>query len=608
VESPQTLVQASRGKRDEPADPSPRRRITRAGGEARADADELVLGRYRLLEQLGSGGFGVVWRAHDELLCREVAVKCVHLGPAIDSERATREALAAARLAHPAIVALYEACTEDDAFYLISELVDGDTLAQLIAADELEDEEVLEIGIAIASALEHAHARGVIHRDIKPQNVLVPHPREDGAPAPQAFAAAAKLTDFGGASLVGEDALTRTGDVLGTLAYMAPEQSEGREVTQQADLYSLALVIYEALSGENPVRGATPAATVRRIGRPLPPLARSRRDLPSELMRAIDSALAVAPKDRGTLERLRHAFEDALEQGLRQSRWRRAPTRVQSPPSARPAGHLLPPDALVAGARVRGLPAAEPRRQSTREHETAERALAERPAPLSRRGLRLPRGVWLAAGAIVACWQAFAGRPGVALLALVAIAPVALLPGEREDPRVGAGWLACALAPALGVVGLAGAFPAIAGQASRWRERATLGALGYWWTALAGPLLGRQLWLRVPAATPARAVWEGSLGSAAAHAVAPALTLGVLLGALLWAVAAALLPWIVRGRNAVRDAVAVTMWSAALAAAAPELAAGLSAHAAHETPRGAVLGALVGAVLALVTRALRGPV
>jgi hypothetical protein len=589
-------------------DPSPRRRITRPRGGARADPDELVLGRYRLLQQLGSGGFGVVWRAHDELLCREVAVKRVHLGPAIDSDRATREALASARLAHPAIVALYEACAEEGAFYLISELVDGDTLARLIAADELEDEEVLEIGIALASALEHAHARGVIHRDIKPQNVLVPHPREDGAPAPQAFAAAAKLTDFGGASLVGEDALTRTGDVLGTLAYMAPEQSEGREVTHQADLYSLALVIYEALSGENPVRGATPAATVRRIGRTLPPLARPRRDLPPELTRAIDTALAVAPKDRGTLERLRLAFEDALEQGLRQSRWRRAGRRLQPRLAARPAGHAPPaPEAPPAAIRPRTL-RDEPRRASGHEHATAERALMERPASVARRGLRLPRGVWLATGAIVACWQAFAGRPGVALLALVALAPVALLPGEGEDPRVGAGWLACALAPALGVVGLAGAFPAIAGQSTRWRERATLGALGYWWLTLAGPLLGRELWLPAPAGTPARAVWEGSLGSAAAHAVAPALTLGVLLGALLWAVGATLLPWIVRGRNAVRDAVAVTMWAAALAAAMPELAAGLSAHAAHPTPRGAVLGALLGAVLALVTRALRGPV
>ena len=223
---------------------------------------------------------------------------------------------------------------------------------------------MLEIGIALSSALEHAHARGVIHRDIKPQNVLVPHPLEDGAPAPQAFAAAAKLTDFGGASLVGEDALTRTGDVLGTLAYMAPEQSEGREVTHQADLYSLALVIYEALSGENPVRGATPAATVRRIGRALPPLARSRRELPPELTRAIDTALAVAPKDRGTLERLRLAFEDALEQGLRQSRWRRAGRRLQPQSSARSGGHT---------------PAPKPRRRHTPAHAAGRAAPSVQP-------------------------------------------------------------------------------------------------------------------------------------------------------------------------------------------------------------------------------------
>ena len=123
--------------------------------------DDLVLGRYRLLECLGAGGFGVVWRAHDELLHREVAVKRVALAPDGDSERASREALASARLAHPAIVALYEACAVQDAFYLISELVHGRTLAELIAQRSLSDEEVLEIGVALACALTHAHcARG----------------------------------------------------------------------------------------------------------------------------------------------------------------------------------------------------------------------------------------------------------------------------------------------------------------------------------------------------------------------------------------------------------------------------------------------------------------
>jgi serine/threonine protein kinase len=188
-----------------------------------------VLGRYRLLERLGAGGFGEVWRARDELLHREVAVKRIALPPGSDRERAIREALAAARLSHPAIVALYEACEQDDAFYLISELVHGETLARLIAAGELSDDEILAIGVAVACALEHAHGCGVIHRDVKPQNVLVPR-------APLQPAGAAKLTDFGGALFAGEDSLTRTGDVFGTLAYMAPEQCEGRAVDEAADL------------------------------------------------------------------------------------------------------------------------------------------------------------------------------------------------------------------------------------------------------------------------------------------------------------------------------------------------------------------------------------
>jgi hypothetical protein len=574
VDSPETLVQAS--PRQPRAAPQPaRRRI--AGARDAPAPDELVLGRYRLLEQLGSGGFGVVWRAHDELLHREVAVKRIWLdvgGGPIDSERASREALATARLAHPAIVALYEACAKDGAFYLISELVDGDTLARLIAEEALADEEILEIGSALTSALAHAHARGVIHRDLKPQNVLVPHPPDD-AHTPQTLLAAAKLTDFGGASLVGEDALTRTGDVLGTLAYMAPEQSEGREVGVEADLYSLALVLYEALSGVNPVRGATPAATVRRIGRPLPPLARARRDLPGELTRSLDRALAPAPGERGTLEELRDALEQALERGLSRSRW--SARRPISP-------------------RAEAAPEPEP--------EVAE---PEAPPP-ARRALRLPRTIWLACAGAIVCWQAFAGRPGLALLLLVAVAPLALLPVERGDSRLGAGWLASALAPVLGVAGLAGVFPAIAGQASRWRDRAGLGVLGYWWLALAGPLLNRDLWLRASAATPPRAAWEGSLSLAATHVIAPRLALGVLLGALLWGVAAVVLPWIVRGSSAVRDVVAVTVWSAALAAAAPELDAGLSAHAAHLSPRGAMLGAVLGALVAVAARALRGPV
>jgi hypothetical protein len=562
------------------------------GSTAPPGVNDLVLDRYRLLECLGAGGFGVVWRAHDEMLHREVAVKRVPLAPDEDGERVSREALATARLAHPAIVALYEACAVEDAFYLISELVEGETLARLIASRALSDEEVLEIGVALACALSHAHARGVIHRDIKPQNVLVPEEHDERAPTHEGLLGAAKLTDFGGASLAGEGALTRTGDVMGTLAYMAPEQSEGREVAEEADLYSLALVIYEALSGVNPVRGATPAATARRIGRALTPLERRRGDLPHELTRALDKALAPSPRERGTVDSLRLAMEDALELGLRPSRRR---LFQRSPPPGRagwaseeiPLPAPAPAPAYAVGAGSTGAPC-----------EVLNESSLRRPARLA-----LPRGVWLACALVAVVWQAITAGPGVALLVLAGVAPLVLLPR-----RAGLGWLTATLAPVLGLVGLAGAFPAIAGQAASWRKRAGLAALGYWWLTLSEALLARHLWLGQPTGTPSRAVWEASFSSAAVHVLSPMLSVGVLLGAALWAFASMILPWIARGRRAALDVVAITVWSAALVSAAPLLDGGLSSHVLQPGPRGATLGAVLGGVFAVTARALRGPV
>jgi serine/threonine protein kinase len=592
VESPRTLVHKQPSRESSEQTEGARRRIARSGPPAApsgaASAEKLVLGRYRLLERLGRGGFGEVWSAHDELLHRDVAVKRVWLGPDGDSERASREALAAARLSHPAIVALYEACAVAEAFYLISELVDGETLARLIVEGTLADEELLEIGLALADALAHAHERGVIHRDIKPQNVLVPH-RRGG------MGCAAKLTDFGGASLVGEDALTRTGDVLGTLAYMAPEQSEGREVGEEADLYALALVLYEALCGVNPVRGATPAATARRIGRRLEPLQRRRGDLPRALTTALDGALSPAPQERGTLEELRLALEETLERGLTRSRWRRSDPRRGEALAAQPT---MPGRRAPLNAHEAPRPAAEPP-AAVDERTTPDAPPKASQAPV----LFVPRIVWIACALALGAWQAMSGRPGVALLVLAAALPLAVLPR-----RAGVPWLAGALAPVLGLAGLAGAFPAIAGQARHWRERAALGALGYWWLSLAEPLLARRLWLGTPSGTPARAIWEGSLATTATHVVGPLLSVGVLLGAMLWGAASLILPWIVRGRNAAFDVVAVVAWSAGIAASAPALDAGLAAHVAHPSPRGAVLGAVLGGVIAVAGRALRGPV
>jgi len=575
------------------------RRVTERDG---AVEETLVLGRYRLLERLGAGGFGVVWRAHDQLLHREVAVKRISLGAGgdpIDSERASREALAGARLAHPAIVVLHEACAAEDAFYLISELIHGDTLAQLIAADVLTDEELLEIGLALAEALAHAHARGVIHRDVKPQNVLVPHePDERGG--------VAKLADFGGARLTGEDALTRTGDVLGTLAYMAPEQSEGHEAGEPADLYALALVLYEGLSGVNPVRGSTPAATARRIGSRLEPLERRRVDLPRSLTRAIDLALLPEPAQRGELEDLHLALEEALVRGLKRPR---RGARCRGLPAAPLRGATSHPDA---GLRGDGELDHEPARRSAHPQSVVQLPPAwadrdpmqeeESPSTPSRR-LALPRTVWLGCALAAIGWLLATDRPGAALLLLAAAAPLVLLPR-----RSGLGWLTAALAPALGAVGLAGAFPALAGQRARLVERAALAALGYWWLILAEPLLEERLWLGVHAGTPARAVWEGSLSSAATHVVGPSLGLGVLYGAAVWALAAVLLPWVVRGRSAVLDVVAASAWSVALLLACAPHYAGYTVFVVSATPRGAVIGSILGGALAVAARALRGPV
>jgi serine/threonine protein kinase len=210
------------------------------GEGPRATSERMVLGRYRIERKLGAGGFGVVWLAFDEKLEREVAVKVIQAdGEDPVTQRAAREARAAARLNHPGIVSLYELGEDDEAVYLVSELVPGRTLAELVRAGAVSDRDVARIGVALCDALAHAHDRKVVHRDVKPQNVIV-------VTEPAAGAGFAKLADFGVAQLASGDVLTRTGDVVGTLAYMSPEQAEGARVTAAADVYSLALTLFEA--------------------------------------------------------------------------------------------------------------------------------------------------------------------------------------------------------------------------------------------------------------------------------------------------------------------------------------------------------------------------
>jgi len=264
----------------------------------------LVLNRFLIERRIGSGGFGTVYEAWDGRLERPVAVKAIAASGTRGSHRVLREAQAAARLNHPGIVTLYEMGEQDGNALLVTELVEGSTLAELNREDALSDREIGEIGADLCEALDHAHDRAVVHRDVKPQNVLV---TEDGEPR-------AKLMDFGVARLADGAALTAPGDVVGTLAYMAPEQAEGRAAGPEADVYSLALMLYECWSGENPNRRATPAATARAIGARPRPLRRPRPDLPRELAATVDACLEPRPGRRPSLEELGTAIESSLGQ------------------------------------------------------------------------------------------------------------------------------------------------------------------------------------------------------------------------------------------------------------------------------------------------------
>ena len=248
--------------------------------------------------------------------------------------------------------------------YLVSELVRGAALDRLVAAGQLSDQDVVSIGIALCEALEHAHAQSVVHRDVKPSNVLVPD-------HPVTPAQCAKLTDFGIALVIGGDSLTMTGDVVGTPAYMAPEQAEGLPAGASADLFSLALVLYEALTGVNPV-GTSAALRARRLGAHLPPLRRQRRDLPPELGQGIDLALRPRPRERGRISDLHGALAAVREEVGDEPGVVAAPLRVRRRDRARVDDQASqgspwaePSPAGLTGAqpspRPDGEPSAEPR-------------------------------------------------------------------------------------------------------------------------------------------------------------------------------------------------------------------------------------------------------
>ncbi|SDI95142.1 Serine/threonine protein kinase [Lentzea albidocapillata subsp. violacea] len=245
----------------------------------------LLADRYRLGEVLGTGGVAQVRRARDVLLARDVAVKLFRPGEDLsDARRIDNEICALAGLSHPGLVTVYDADPGGETPYLVLELIEGRTLRERVEDGPMAVEDVRRLGAALADALAHVHARGFIHRDIKPSNVLLD---DDEIP---------RLADFGLVSMAGGAGLTRTGQVVGTAAYLAPEQVRGQEVTAAADVYALGLVLLECLTGHREYQGTGVEAAVARLHRP--PVVPDH--LPFDLVRLLSRMTALTVARRPT--------------------------------------------------------------------------------------------------------------------------------------------------------------------------------------------------------------------------------------------------------------------------------------------------------------------
>jgi eukaryotic-like serine/threonine-protein kinase len=251
-------------------------------------SDELLAGRYRPLQVLGTGGMARVFLAEDQRLGRRVAVKRLHAhSPEDTARRFEREARLGASLNHPNLVSVYDVDTDGESVLIVMEYVEGPTLAQELESGPLAPPRVADIVGQIAGALDQVHAQGIVHRDVKPANILL---RPDGM---------VKLADLGIALASETTQITVSGTVLGTAAYMAPEQLDGDEVGPAADIYSLAAVAFEALSGRKARQGTSPMEIVHRVvNDPPPDLREAWPEAPPAAAAALARGMAAAPADR----------------------------------------------------------------------------------------------------------------------------------------------------------------------------------------------------------------------------------------------------------------------------------------------------------------------
>jgi hypothetical protein len=294
--------------------------------------DELVLGRYRPVQPLGSGGSGSVWLARDELEGGEVTLKIVpREGKA--AQRAEREAEAAHRLDHDRCLKARDFGTDAEHSYIAYEYVPGETFRHALRAGRMDDGTTVEAGAQILEGLAHAHGLGIVHRDIKPSNVLMAD--DEGV--------SVRLLDFGLALFDEADTLTAAGDVPGTLAYISPERLKGHQADPAADVWAVGVLLWEALAGFHPYWTSSMLDTAKKIQEAPPSLGTVRPDLPAALIEVVDRAMCRDPRKRPTATRMAAAVRSAWRsrQRRRRPKKQKQSLRFRTPPFGRIAAVAL---------------------------------------------------------------------------------------------------------------------------------------------------------------------------------------------------------------------------------------------------------------------------